>query len=331
MNANLQTVFATALLLAAPLANAGDHLITNTNSLSDVAKSVKAGDTITFAEGQWKDVDIRLKDLPGTSQAPITVQARTPGKTIITGASRFRFSGQHVVVKDFVFRDLTQNSDAVEFRADSKSLAVHSRLTQCVFDQPTFPAKETQSTHWLAIYGTNNRIDHCYLGGKSNAGTTLVVRVTETAGHHRIDHNHFGPRPELGENGGETIRVGTSDVSEFDSQTIVEDNYFEACDGEAEIISSKSCGNIYRRNVFDACIGSLTLRHGHRCLVEKNVFLGRGKPNTGGVRVIGNDHVVRNNYFEGITGTSNLAALCLYCGIKNSPLNGYAPSKTRNC
>ncbi|NND98671.1 MAG: hypothetical protein HKN47_15220 [Pirellulaceae bacterium] len=31
----------------------------------------------------------------------------------------------------------------------------------------------------------------------------------ETIRRHRIDHNHFGARPELGRNGGETIRIGT--------------------------------------------------------------------------------------------------------------------------
>ena len=30
---------------------------------------------------------------------------------------------------------------------------------------------------------------------------------------HRIDHNYYGPRPPLGSNGGETIRIGTSDES----------------------------------------------------------------------------------------------------------------------
>ncbi len=309
----------------APSTKAKDHFVGNVNAIGEVAKSVKAGDTITFASGDWKNVEIKLPNLHGTAEAPITVRALTPGETIITGASNFRFSGQYVVVKDFIFRDLTEVKDAVQFRSDSKTLAEHCRVTECVFDQPTLYKPKGLSTHWLAMYGAHNRVDHCYLGGKSNLGTTLVVRVNEGAGHHRIDHNHFGPRPELGENGGETIRVGTSDVSESDSFTIVEENYFESCDGEVKIISSKSCENIYRRNVFDRCAGSLTLRHGHRCLVEKNLFLGRGKPNTGGVRVIGKDHVVRNNYFEGLRGTSSRATLSLYCGIKNSPLNGYAP------
>ena len=197
-------------------------------------------------------------------------------------------------------------------------------MTECTFEETPESDAEIES-RWLSVYGSNNRIDHCYFGGKKNRGTTLVVWVTKDPQHHRIDHNHFGPRPVLGKNGGETIRIGTSDVSEFDSETIVEQNYFHACDGESEIISNKSCRNIYRHNVFDACSGALTLRHGHRCVVDHNVFLGHGKRGTGGVRIIGTGHSVTNNYFEGLRGDAERAALSMMNGIPNSPLSGYAP------
>ncbi|MDB4525422.1 polysaccharide lyase 6 family protein, partial [Akkermansiaceae bacterium] len=166
---------------------------------------------------------------------------------------------------------------------------------------------------------------HCYFAGKRNKGTTLVVWVTEDPGSHRIDHNHFGPRPELGGNGGETIRIGISDTSEFNSGTIVESNYFEKCNGEGEVVSNKSCENIYRYNLFDRCEGALTLRHGHRCVVDGNVFLGHQESGTGGVRIIGSDHRVINNYFEGLRGDAERAAISLMNGIPESPLDGYAP------
>ena len=104
----------------------------------------------------------------------------------------------------------------------------------------------------------------------------------------------------------------------------MEDNYFHQCDGEAEVISNKSCENIYRHNVFDACSGALTLRHGHRCLIDGNVFLGRKKRGTGGVRVIGQEHTLANNYFEGLRGDAERAAICLMNGVPNESLNSYA-------
>ena len=151
------------------------------------------------------------------------------------------------------------------------------------------------------------------------------MSVSENTGYHRIDHNHFGPRPELGKNGGETIRIGTSDVSELNSRTIVADNYFDRCNGEGEIISNKSCENVYVNNVFERCSGALNFRHGHRCLARGNVFLGRQEKGTGGIRIIGSDHRVIDNYFEGLRGDAERAALCFMNGIPDSPLAGYAP------
>ena len=202
----------------------------------------------------------------------------------------------------------------------------HCRITECSFEQSA-EVETAKETTWFAVYGSNNRIDHCYLGGKRTRGATIVVWVGEEPENHRIDHNHFGPRPELGQNGGETIRMGSSKDSEFNCQTVVEDNYFNQCDGEAELISNKSCENIYRHNVFDECAGTLTLRHGHRCQVDGNVFLGREAGKTGGVRIIGQGHRVTNNYFEGLRGDKERAAISLMNGIPDGPLNGYAPIK----
>jgi poly(beta-D-mannuronate) lyase len=63
----------------------------------------------------------------------------------------------------------------------------------------------------------------------------------------------------------------------------------------------------------------LTLRHGNRCRVEGNFFLGRGKRGSGGIRVIGEDHVVINNYIEGVTQ----GGIWLTSGAVNPPLVGY--------
>jgi poly(beta-D-mannuronate) lyase len=142
---------------------------------------------------------------------------------------------------------------------------------------------------------------------------------------HRIDHNWFGPRPALGVNGGETIRVGTSDTSLSDSNSTVENNWFEGCDGETEIVSNKSGGNTFRGNVFYRSAGALTLRHGNSNRVIDNLFLGDDKAGTGGVRIINADQTVSNNYFERLAGSSNRSALAVMDAQANPPLSGYAP------
>lgn len=295
--------------------------------LQSLVNQVTAGDSIILKNGRWADAVLTFDQLSGTADRPIHIRAETPGQVVFTGATEFRFSGQYVVVSGLVFQNSSGASDVVQLRTHSQRHAHHCRLTECVFEEePSFDVP--RESRWLSIYGTHNRIDHCMFAGKKSRGTTVVVWVEKEPQHHRIDHNHFGHRPELGRNGGETVRVGTSDVSENDSVTTVEHNYFHGCDGEAEVISNKSCGNVYRYNVFDECSGALTLRHGHRCLVEGNVFIGRKKRGTGGVRIIGRSHRVINNYFEGLRGDAERAALSIMNGIPQSPLNGYAPVRS---
>jgi poly(beta-D-mannuronate) lyase len=107
------------------------------------------------------------------------------------------------------------------------------------------------------------------------------------------------------------------------SRTLVENNCFEACNGEAEIISNKSCGNIYRGNLFSRCSGALTLRHGNDCVVEDNFFLGGKARGSGGVRIVGRGHRVANNYFADLEGDDTRAAISIMDGVPNSALNGY--------
>ncbi|MDA9240746.1 polysaccharide lyase 6 family protein [bacterium] len=148
------------------------------------------------------------------------------------------------------------------------------------------------------MYGKHNRFDHNHLEGKRNKGVTMAVRLNAEASqenYHRIDHNYFGSRPVLGSNGGETLRIGTSHYSLSNSYTVVENNYFDRCDGEVEIISVKSGSNHISGNLFYESRGTLTLRHGNDNLVENNIFLGNGVEHTGGIRVINKRQTIRNN------------------------------------
>ena len=304
-----------------------EHRITLETDLNQLCQNVVAGDLIVLADGTWTDAELEFEGLSGTAEKPISIVAETAGGVVLAGKTEFRVSGQHVVVSGLVFRDCVNVDNVLEMRTeagDSAQLCRHCRITECSFEQDS--AIETpKETTWLAIYGSNNRVDHCYFGGKGSRGATIVVWVADEPEKHQIDHNHFGPRPELGQNGGETIRIGSSKDSEFVCQTTVESNYFHQCNGEAELISNKSCENVYRHNVFDECGGTLTLRHGHRCVVDGNVFLGNEVSKTGGVRIIGKGHRVTNNYFEGLRGDKERAAISLMNGIPNGPLNGFAP------
>lgn len=320
---------AKALLVSLSLATfpavAADYLVRDAAAYATAVRALAPGDTVVLADGVWRDVDLLFRGTGKIGQ-PIKLTAQTPGKVILSGQSQLRLAGAHLEVSNLVFRDgWAPGGEVISFRRSASEWADHSRVTGIVIDRYNKPDRQ-QSDHWVALYGQHNRFDHNQLVGKTNAGTTLVVVRNATSGldnQHRIDHNWFGPRPNLGSNGGETMRIGTSHDSQSDSRTVVENNWFEQCDGEVEIVSNKSGGNTYRGNVFQDSRGSLVLRHGHGNLVERNVFLGHGKAHTGGVRVINRNQTVRDNYFEGIAGDNFAAALSVMAGTHNAPLNRY--------
>lgn len=290
-----------------------------------VLTKLAPGDSIILKDGVWRDFEIIFEG-NGQPGSPITLRAETPGEVFITGQSNLALAGEHLLVSGLIFRDgYTPSQSVISFRKDKTALANNSRVTQTVIHNFTNPER-FEADYWVAIYGKHNRFDHNHLEGKRNRGVTLAVRLDSEASrenYHRIDHNYFGPRPTLGSNGGETLRIGTSHFSRSNSFTTVENNYFDRCDGEVEIISSKSGSNVLRGNVFFESKGTLTLRHGHDNLVEENIFLGNGVAHTGGIRVINRRQTIKNNYIEGVKGYRFGGALVVMNGVPNSPINRY--------
>lgn len=316
---------AAGLLWAGAVTAQTTTLVATPAEYQRVLRDVKPGDVIVLKDGVWRDFQI-LFEAEGRAGQPITLMAQTPGGVVLSGQSNLRLAGRQLVVSNLIFRDgWSPTGEVVSFRRSKEHRAVDSRVTGLVIDGYNKPDRAT-SDNWVALYGHDNRFDHNHLTGKNNVGTTLVVVRDEQQGldnRHLIDHNYFGPRPNLGSNGGETLRVGTSADSLSASNTVVENNWFEGADGEVEIVSNKSGGNTYRGNVFFHSRGSMVLRHGDGNLVENNVFLGGGKPHTGGIRVINRHQTVRNNYMEGITGDGFTAALSVMHGVPDSPINRY--------
>lgn len=317
------TLFTTLFLLVA--CETERPTVNNIEEFEAAVQSVQPGDEIILANGVWRDVELVFTG-NGTEEQPIKLAVQEKGKVTLEGQSNIRISGQHLIVEGLVFKNgYTPTSEVISTRTSESDLCNNCRITECVIDNYN-PAERFESDYWISVYGKNNRIDHNYLVGKRNQGVTMAVRLnTEESreNNHRIDHNYFGHHPILGSNGGETLRIGTSHYSLTNSNTLVEANYFDRCNGEHEIISNKSCQNIFRNNTFFECQGTLTMRHGNETLVEDNYFLGNGKPNTGGIRIINETQTVRNNYHEGLTGYRFRGALVVMNGVPNSPLNRY--------
>lgn len=304
--------------------SAQEILVSNINEYNTAIKKAVPGTTITLKNGVWKDVKLNAYG-NGEENKPIVVKAETAGEVIISGNSTLNIYGEYVIVSGLWFKDGDSNyKSVVQFRKDSKTFANNCRFANSTISY--YRVADGIKDHWVDIWGKNNRVDHNNFTGKTSPGTTLVVWLKgdeHIENNHKIDNNYFGARPELGTNGGETIRIGTSANSMKSSKTIVERNIFANCDGEIEIISNKSGDNIFRDNLFVGSKGCLTLRHGNNALVERNVFLGNGVSKTGGIRVINAGHIIRNNLMVGLLGDGYRGSLVLMNGVPNSPLNRY--------
>ncbi|MFC6268448.1 polysaccharide lyase 6 family protein [Frigoriflavimonas asaccharolytica] len=302
-----------------------DLKVKNITEFNQAVKNAKPGDNIILANGNWQNTELVFKG-KGTKSLPITLKAEENGKVILSGLSNLRISGEYLIVSGLVFKNgYTPTTEVISFKTSSKELANNCRLTETVIDNFSNPERQ-ESDYWIGVYGKNNRIDHNHFEGKRNVGVTMAVRLNSVESQenfHQIDHNYFGPRPILGSNGGETLRIGTSHYSLTKSNTIVEYNYFDRCDGEVEIISNKSGSNTYRYNTFFESQGTLTIRHGRGNTVDGNLFLGNNVENTGGIRVINEDQTIINNILINLAGYRFRSALTIMNGVPNSPINRY--------
>lgn len=303
---------------------AAEFAVHHADEILATMQEAAPGDVLVMADGVWIDQEITFAG-HGTPDAPITLRPQTPGGVTLTGASNLSISGSYLVVDGLHFKNGNPGdlSHIVQFRG-SLGEATHCRLTQTQITtyNPDNPRDPESRYFWVSLYGQYNRVDHCRFQGQNHSGVTVCVWLDGDIAEHRIDHNHFVDRAPGEGNGFETLRIGTSEFHNTNAGVVVEHNLFERADGEIEIISNKSNDNVFRHNTFRESAGTLTLRHGHRATVENNYFLGMGKQNSGAIRVIGEDHIIRSNYIAGIDDRAD-GAISLAAGIENTPDNGY--------
>ncbi len=322
---NIKSFYTITLISFLTLVSRAQTYVTSDTDLQNKVNAATPGEVFIVPNGSYSDFYASFTKIT-TEENPITIKAETVGGVTLTGDSHFVFKkSAHIILEGFVF-NCTSNNTLVKLEASN-----NIRLTRNVFELTT-----ANSIKWIVVTGYyndytfqflshHNRIDHNIFKNKDTAGNYITIdgtynedkTVNQQSQYDRIDHNYFynnGPRIE---NEKESIRIGNSQLSTTSGFTTVEFNLFEECDGDPEIVSVKSCDNIIRHNTFNRNYGSLTLRQGNRNLVEGNYFFGGGKANgifinsdnqeqtiyTGGIRVYGTDHIIINNYLEGLQGT----------------------------
>jgi poly(beta-D-mannuronate) lyase len=301
-------------------------LVSNVKELSEAIKNAKAGDNIVLKNGIYKDIEINFIG-EGTKENPITLKAETSGEVFIEGVSNLEISGNYLVVDGLFFRNgHSPSKNVIAFRTSPKEVANNSSVTNCVILDFNNLERD-QDNLWVQFYGKHNKLSNSYLAGKTNGGPTVRVDLKgnqSIRNYHQIVNNHFGPRPRKGGARGETIQLGSSFTSMSPSNTTIANNLFEECNGEVEIISSKTNFNVIKNNVFYKSEGSVVTRHGNYVTVDGNYFIGDGvNDQFGGIRIINTGHWVINNLFYKIKGKNFRSPIAIMNGIPKSPLNRY--------
>ncbi|MET2986097.1 chondroitinase-B domain-containing protein [Aureibaculum conchae] len=326
---NRNLIFVSLMIL---MFSCKDKLETKTNTVKNISELESAildaepGDNIVMANGIWKDIQIKFTG-DGTKAHPITIKAETPGKVFIEGVSSLELSGNYLEVSGLFFRNgYSPKTNVIAFRTSDKEVANHSKVTNCVILDFNNLERD-QDNLWVQFYGKYNELSNCYIAGKTNGGPTVRVDLKgnqSIRNYHKIINNHFGPRPRKGGARGETIQLGSSFTSMSPSNTTIANNLFEECNGEVEIISSKTNFNIIKNNVFYKSEGSVVTRHGNYVTVDGNYFIGDGENDQyGGIRIINTGHWVINNLFYKIKGKNFRSPIAIMNGIPKSPLNRY--------
>ncbi len=264
--------------------------------LSELEKRVaqaQAGDKIILIDGIYGGERCKLA-AEGTADRPITIQAENIGQAVIQAPLLVEGNDISLVGLHFV------EKGNIEIRGK------RCRISRCVMT-------DVRAGKWIRVRPESQQIeiDHCRFENKTNnreetRGCQLMqIYVRNRGERHHIHHNHFVDIADgKASNGYETLQLITEgnpfDPAPGDCETIIEYNLFERCNGEAEIISVKSNGNLLRRNTFRDCRGALVLRHGDGNVVAENFFFGDGEPRAGGVRLQGTDQVVVNNMFRSL-------------------------------
>ena len=320
------------------------QLVTTNSQLNTAISNATAGTTIILADQTWTDVQISINKT-GTLGNPITIQAETPGSVFFEGNSYVKMGGSYIYIEGVVFQNASANISPsiplIDFRASSTNCN-NCKVTNVkidAFNQST--ANQTSVFKWILLRGAGNEVSYCSFLGKHGVGSIINDNRSDVIpNYHKIHHNYFADRTPQGtsgvndDNDQDAIRIGSSSTSLSDSFTEVYDNYFYNFSGEVEVISNKSGSNKYYNNTFEDYQGALTLRHGDNCEVYNNFFFADNNPFTGGIRVIGENHKIYNNYIEGINSrkadnslSSATGGINIANGRTDGALSGYFPVK----
>ena len=325
------------------LFNVKAQIVSNNTELQNAISNAQAGTVIELTDGTWVDVQISI-NVSATKAQPCVIKAQNPGLVFFEGRANISLGGAYIIFEGIVFQNasglISSNGriePIVEFRDTSNNDCVNCLVRNIKIDSYNGTvSQETLKFKWIIIYGEFNEVSYSSFIGKNGVGSIINDNHNNsTPDYSKIHHNYFADRVPVnnainGLNDQDAIRIGVSTTSLSDSFTEVYDNFFNNWSGEVEIISNKCGSNKYYNNTFRDFQGTLTLRHGNNTEVYGNYFFANNNEFSGGIRVIGEDHKIYNNYIEGVNhrkpggaGSGATGGINVSNGKPGSALNEY--------
>ena len=339
---------------------AATYTVNNATDFNNLPR-LNAGDVVQMNSGTYgainKTLESSISDDTTAKINPVLVYAVNPGGVVVNAPSKITLSGRGITLAGL---DFNVNSGILaDYLVGTASGSRYMKLSHLRFNACAAGATDGK---WIYIQGFYATIEYCTLTERPDTirNTTVAFMPNLSEGGvavprlHKVRYCYFGPRYAVpqntssdADNGFEALRIGVGDAQTYDMQVTVERNVFYRTiwrtdgqtAGEPEIISIKSKGNKILNNTILESQGGICFRSGNGSTVEGNFIFGGGyydtgtsialrtaSANQGGIRVIGPDQIVRNNYIANVGGIGIRAALCLMSGESDynpgNPANG---------
>jgi poly(beta-D-mannuronate) lyase len=202
----------------------------------------------------------------------------------LKGKSTLKINGKNYTLSNIYLLDGDKNfkisSYFVEIAAENLKLINFSmQNVKCGSSDVDYICVKTSAKNFQ-MYNSS-------LNGKSNTGVFLRLDFPLNNYIKCCTFQNFSKISAA--NGGEMIRLATSQYENKDANCTIDQCYFNKCLGDPEIVSVKCSANTIKNCIFENNDTSkLVLRHAHNVKVNTCYFSGAG------MRVYGTNHVIEN-------------------------------------